>query len=183
MSITLTAEQFSALLEKSSVKKITKTQLEKRNNAMDINEFMKNFKYSSVTKLLTLELPDFMVYSILENLSNIEDDEMPFVCSNYQTKSFYYKENGEWKKGHDFIKKIYNGIFNTALKQITEKYTKQYDHSDDDDDDKIERKYETSLDNEKQKIIRNLCNCDKYPYSKCADKILSKLGKMLKDSD
>jgi len=182
MSITLTAEQFSALLEKTTTKRITKSELEKRTDAMDIDEFIKNFNYLNVKKLLTLELPDFITYSILENLSTLEDEQMPFVCSNHQTKSFYYKENGEWKKGNEFIAKLYNKIFNAAMRQITEQYVRhcKYGDDSDDDDNTIEKKYEQSIDCEKQNIIRNLCNCDKYPYIKCADKVLSKLAKQLK---
>ena len=181
MSVTLTAEQFSALLEKSSTpKKITKSDLEKRTNALNIDEFIKNFKFSNVSKLVTMELPDFMVYSILANTQLLEDDELPFVCTNHQTKNFYYKENNEWKKGNDFIKKLHNKIYQHSISQVLSKFNYKNNDDDETDDDKIERNYEKSPDAEKQRILFNLCNCDKYPGDKCIDKILSKLGKQLK---
>ncbi len=180
MSVTLTAEQFSALLEKSSPKKITKNDLTKRTDAMNIDEFIANFKYASVSKLITMELPDYIVFSIIENINSLEDELLPFVCSNHQTKMFYYKENNEWKKGNDFAKKLYNKIYQNAIKQIFSKFDVT-EHDDETDDDKIERNFEKSPSNEKQRILCNLCNCDKYPYDKCMDKVLSKLGKQLRE--
>ena len=180
MSVTLTTEQFSALLEKSSTKKITKTDLAKRTNAKNIDEFITNFKYANVSKLLSMELPDFVVFSIFENINSLEEEELPFVCSNHQTKCFYFKENNEWKKSNEFIKQIYNKIYKNAMTQVISKFTYLNNNDDETDDDKIERNYEKSPDNEKQRIICNLCNCDKYPYDKLIDKILSKLGKQLR---
>lgn len=104
MSVTLTAEQFATLLEKSSVKKITQSDLSSRTNALNLDDFIANFKYLKVSKLIAMELPDYVIYSINENISSLEIEELPFVCANHQTKSFYYKENNEWIKGNDFIK-------------------------------------------------------------------------------
>ena len=181
MSVTLTAEQFAALLEKStsSKKKITKTELAKRTEAMNIDEFINGMKFLNVSKLLTMELPDYITATIMENLSSIEDEELPFVCSNAQTKSFYFKENNEWVKGTDFMKKIYNVIWKNSAKQLmNSKYTDNSSENET-DDDMIEKMYSSSRDSEKQKILCRLCDCDKYPYEKCVEKCLSKLAKSL----
>jgi hypothetical protein len=176
MSVTLTAEQFASLLDKPSTKKITKKDLEKqRPNAMNIDEFINNFKYSKVTKLLTMELPDFMVFSILENINSIETEDLPFYCSNHQTKSFYYKQaNNEWVKGTEFMTKLYNKIFKNAIQEVMSKFNSTI--NDDEDE-----KYEKSIDSEKQRILCSLCNCEKYPFNKCVEKVLIKLGKALKE--
>lgn len=182
-TVTLTAEQFSSLLDKSITKKITKADLEKRTNVINIDEFVNNLKCVSVHKLLNMELPDFMVYSIMENINSYEDEVLPFVCSNSQTKTFYYKENNEWLKGTSFIKPIYNKIYKNAVDQVLKKMNyKRIDSTDDDFEDEDENSTANRDDNEKQRILCNLCNVDKYPYDKCVDKVLSKLGKLIKQN-
>ena len=44
----------------------------------------------------------------------------------------------------------------------------------------MEKQYESSKNYEKQLILQNLCNPNKYPYDKCLEKIASILGKFLK---
>ena len=181
MSVTLTAEQFASLLEKSSstTKKITKKDLCSRTDAMNIEDFIENFKYLNVSKLISMELPDFVYQSVEENISSLEEEELPFVCANHQTKTFYFKQNNEWIKGIDFIKKIYEKIYKNAINEILSDYSKKYVDNDN-DESQNEHKYQASRDCEKQNILRNLCNCDKYPYDKLIDKVLVKLGKRLK---
>ena len=179
MSITLTTEQFTALLDNSLPKKFSKTDLAKRTNAIDINEFIPNISTLKVSKLVTMELPDFIVFTIKEHIEKLEEDELPFVCANAQTKTFYYKENGEWIKGNEFIKKIYNKIHRDCIQQLLSKYNSNQ-QCNETDDDLIEKQYGNSLDCEKQRILCNLCNVDKYPYDKLIDKVLSKLGRILK---
>jgi hypothetical protein len=181
MSVTLTTEQFASLLEnsKSALKKITKADLSKRTSAINIEEFIENFKYLNVSKLISTELPDFVFHSIEANIASLEEDELPFACSNHQTKCFYFKTNNEWIKGIDFIKKIYEKIYKNAINAVMNSYCKRFIDNDD-DEEQNERKYELSRDCEKQNILRNLCNCDKYPYDKLIDKVLVKLGKHLK---
>jgi hypothetical protein len=176
MSVTLTAEQFAELVESNSKgKKWTKKDLDNRKNAMDIEEFINNLKIDKISRLTNMELPDFMVAVILETLDKIEDDEMPFICANFQTKSYYYKKNGEWIKGTDFMTPIYNAIFKKTTNILL---SNKYEYKSKNEDD--EKEYEGSLNAEKQRIICNLCNVDKYPVSKCIEKILAKLGKRLK---
>jgi len=181
MSIILTNEQFTSLLENRTPvsKKINKKDLIKRTDSINLEDFITNFKYLSVSKLLSMELPDFVYQSIEENINRLDDEELPFVCSNYQTKSFYFKKNNEWNKGNDFIKQIYDKIYKHAINEILTAYNKQYIDCTN-DEDKNEKKYEASRDCEKQNILKNLCNCEKYPYDKLIDKVLNKLAKRLK---
>jgi hypothetical protein len=182
MSVSLTPEQFTALLDKTGPKKFSKAELAKRKNVMDIDEFINNMSFIKVSKLAGMELPDFVVLTITETTNKMEDEELPFVCSNHQTKSFYYKDKGEWVKGHDFIKNIYNKIYKNALQQIIKKYNINDDNSDGNDEN-TEKRYLESRDCEKQRILCNLCNIDKYPYDKLIDKILLKLGRILKQNN
>jgi len=181
MSVTLTTDQFNALLEKSSTKpKLNKTELAKRTNAMNMDEFIAGMKFISISKLITMELPDFIAHTIMANVSPIEDDELPFACSNSQTKTFYYKENNEWKKGNEFMKMLYNVICKDAFKQVmSPKYSSGDTSKNQTDDDVMERMYVNSRECEKQRILCNLCNCEKYPHEKCVEKALSKLAKSL----
>lgn len=186
MSVTLTTEQFSALIDattSASKKKFSKTDLKQRTNAINLEQFINQFQYQSVSTLTSMEMPDFVVHSILANLQQLEDEERPFICSNHQTKSFYYKSavnNNEWVKGNDFIHKLYSKIYKDASAQIINRHNAIV-NDDESDDDVIERKYETSQHCNTQNILRNLCNCDKYPYAKAIDKVLSKLGKSIKE--
>jgi hypothetical protein len=179
MSITLTNEQFTALLDNSLSKKFSKADLLKRTNAMDIKDFINKINAPRVSKLVTMELPDFIVFTIKEHMETLEEEELPFVCANSQTKAFYYKENGEWIKGNDFVKKIYNKIHKNCIDQLLSKYKTQQQMYDD-DDEATEQQYSKTLDCEKQQILCNLCNVDKYPYDKVIDKVLYKLGRHMK---
>jgi hypothetical protein len=177
--IGLSEEQFELLMNKNMQKKITKFELNKRRNVLNVEQFMETFKYSNVSKLITTELIDYVVYSIMENINNLEEEEYPFVCSNAQTKQFYYKSNDEWIKGTDFIKNIYNKIYKNAMSQVLHKF-KLCENIEGKDDDDTEIKYEASRDCEKQKILLQLCNCDKNPFDKVCDKVLIRLGKLIK---
>lgn len=175
MSVTLSAEQFAELLDNSKGKKWSKKDLDNRVNAMNVDEFINTMKIDKISRLTTMELPDFMVAVILEAIDKIEDDEMPFVCSNFQTKCYYYKKDGSWIKGTEFMTHIYKNIFKqTTNILLSNKYA--YNSNNDDD----EKEYDGSLNAEKQRILCNLCNVDKYPMSKCIEKVLAKLGKRLK---
>ena len=192
MSVTLTTEQFAMLLEKASSnntqniipKKFTKNDLYKRTNVITLDDFIENFRYLPVAKCVIMTLPEFIYNSIVENTSRYEIDELPFACTNHQTKSFYYIENGEWKKGYDFMIKLYKAIHRNAISEVEEKYCLNKKHmcyDDDDDDDTNEKKFENSKQFERLQIVKNLCDSDKYPYQKCVDKVLAKLGKHLKE--
>lgn len=185
MAVTLSSEQFAELLASSNAnsktKKFNKTDLDNRTEAMDINTFVENIDFGSVNRLITMELPDYITSIIIRNIDTLENEQMPFICSNFQTKSYYYKENGVWIKGIEFMTKIYKAIYRNALTQIQNpKYNECINVHDDNDDGEIERKYEASPNNEKQQILHNLCNPDKYPFQKCVQKVLLKLGKRLK---
>lgn len=177
MSVTLSNEQFQALLESATSKK--KVEVSDRSKAVNIDEFIAGFHFLPVSQLLNTEKPDFFVDSIIDNISGLEDNELPFYCSNYQTKNYYYKENNEWKKGTDFIKKLYSIIYKNSMKQIMENFSYN-NNSNEFDDEKSENNYSHSDYCEKQRMICKLCDVDKYPYSKCVDKMLIKLGKRVK---
>lgn len=201
MSVTLTAEQFALLLANINVahqpapqqlpsqietppKKKTKSLIKDYVNAVDIEQFVEHLEYLKVHKLMTMDLCEFVCQTIKMNIERLEEEEMPFVCANYQKRSFYYKSNGEWKKGTEFIKMIFNKIWKKASKDVCDKFNKIHDdENDDDDDETIERKFENSKHYEKQIILKSLCYADKYSSDKLMDKILNKLGRTLKNDD
>jgi hypothetical protein len=166
MNVTLTQEQFEQLLRNAnsntnSVKKFDKNDLNDRTEAINLEQFMSDFEFLSITKLSVLEPYEYVLKSIMDNVSNLEEDEMPFICSNYKTKSFYYKKNDTWCKGTEFIKKINSLVTQNAFKQLCQ-FGKDI-HSVEHD--------------EKQLIILKLCDVDN---SKQIEKITSKLAKELK---
>lgn len=186
MSVTLTAEQFAALIANVNVapKKKTKSLLKDCGNAIDIEQFVEHLEYLKVHKLMTMDLCEFVCQTIKMNIERLEDDEMPFICSDAKRRTFYYKTNGEWKKGNDFIRIIFNRIWKRASQDICNKYNIiQDDENDDDDDETIERKFENSKHYEKQVILKSLCYADKYSSEKLLEKILNKLGRTLKNND
>lgn len=186
MSVTLTAEQFAALIANSNVapKKKTKSLIKECNNAIDIEQFMEHLEYLKVNKLMTMDLCDFVCQTIKMNIEPLEDDELPFICADARRRTYYYKSNGEWKKGTEFIRLLFNRIWKRASQDICEKFNKiQDDTNDNDDDETIERKFENSKHYEKQIILKNLCYADKYSSEKLMEKILNKLGKYLKNTD
>jgi hypothetical protein len=198
MSVTLTAEQFAALISniskpeplplppkpESPPKKKTKSLIKDYVKSIDFEQFLEHLQFLKVTKLMTMDLTEFMFQTIKMNIEPLEDDELPFVCANSQKRSFYYKSKGEWKKGSEFIKLLFNKIWKRASLDICEKFDKIKDNTNDDDDDEtIERKFESSKHYEKQLIIKSLCYADKCSSDKIIEKILNKLGKHLKNND
>jgi len=185
MSVTLTAEQFASLLNNVNVapqsKKKTKSLLKDYVSAMDFEDFLTNFKYLRVTRLQTLSLVEFVVETIKLNIEQLEDNEMPFVCANTQRRIFYYKSKNEWVKSQEFIKVLHSKIVKQAYKELLDDYTYEYkDDLDIDDDEQISKRYDSSRHSTKQEIIMNLYCADKWSYEKIFDKILNKLGVLLK---
>jgi ribosomal protein S17E len=185
MSVTLTAEQFASLINNVNVapqsKKKTKSLIKDYVNAMNFEDFLTNFKYLRVTRLQTTSLVEFVVETIKLNIEQLEDNEMPFVCANTQRRIFYYKSKGEWIKSQDFIKIIHSKVVKQCYKELLDNYTEEYkDDLDTNDDEQIAKRYDSSRHSTKQEIIMNLCCADKWSYEKIFDKILNKLGVLLK---
>jgi len=185
MSVTLTAEQFAALINNVNVapqsKKKTKSLLKDYVSAMNFEDFLTNFKYLPVTRLTTASLVEFVVETIKLNIEQLEDNEMPFVCANTQRRIFYYKSKDEWIKSQEFIKVLHSKIVKQAYKELLDDYT--YEYKEDlniNDDEQIAKRYDSSRHSTKQEIIMNLCCADKWSYEKIFDKILNKLGVLLK---
>jgi len=185
MSVTLTAEQFAALINNVNVapqsKKKTKSLLKDYVSAMNFEDFLTNFKYLPVTRLTTASLVEFVVETIKLNIEQLEDNEMPFVCANTQRRIFYYKSKDEWIKSQEFIKVLHSKIVKQAYKELLDDYT--YEYKEDlniNDDEQIAKRYDNSRHSTKQEIIMNLCCADKWSYEKIFDKILNKLGVLLK---
>jgi hypothetical protein len=198
MSVTLTTEQFTALLSniskplppppvlkpESPPKKKTKSLIKDYVDAIDFEQFLEHLEFLKVTKLMTMDLCEFIFQTIKMNIEPLEDNELPFVCANSQKRTFYYKSKGEWKKGTEFIKLLFNKIWKRASTDLCEKFNKIQDNvNDDDDDETIERKFESSKHYEKQLIIKSLCYADKYSSDKIIEKILNKLGKFMKNDN
>jgi hypothetical protein len=184
-NVVLTAEQFQSLLNNVNVapqsKKKTKSLLKDYVSAMNFEDFLTNFKYLPVTRLTTASLVEFVVETIKLNIEQLEDNEMPFVCANTQRRIFYYKSKDEWIKSQEFIKVLHSKIVKQAYKELLDDYT--YEYKEDlniNDDEQIAKRYDSSRHSTKQEIIMNLCCADKWSYEKIFDKILNKLGVLLK---
>jgi hypothetical protein len=183
-NINLTTEQFSALLNNVNVapKKKTKSLVKEYSNAMDFEDFLNNMKFLNVSRLTTMNLIDFVIETVKMNIDTVEDNEMPFVCANAQRRAFYYKTKGNWIKSTEFIKMLHNKIQRQCYKELVEDFTDHFNLKDDLDDEAIERQYDNSKNCLKQQIIQNLCYADKMSTEKLLDKILTKLGKLLKNN-
>lgn len=185
MSVTLTAEQFASLINNVNVaptsKRKTKSLLKDYVNAMNFEDFLNNLKYLKVSRLQTLSLVEFVVETIKLNIASLEETEFPFVCANPQRRVFYYKSKGEWIKSQEFIKALHSKIVKQAYKELLDDYTELYkDDLDLDNDEQVSSRYDRSKHYAKQEIIMNLCCADKLSYEKIFDKILNKLGVLLK---
>lgn len=165
-NIVLSEEQFNQLINNKVVKKITINELNKtRNNSIDIETFIDNFEFQNVTKIINSDVIEYLVSSIIENIEKLEDDDIPIVCSNAQTKQFFYKTNGKWIKETDFMEKLYKIVYHNAIGQVLGNFASIRDDP---------------INAEKQRIVCKLCNADENPLHKIIDKSLLKLGRHLK---
>lgn len=186
MSITLTTEQFQLLLASvanpnvSNNITMTKKIIVEQSKSDGLESFIENMEYLSVIKLMNMDIIEFIVNTIKNNIDHLEESEYPFVCANVSKRLFYYRVNGEWKKGTDFMKTLYCKIIKRAYRDINDRYTQKYNDDDLNDDDAIEQKYSNSKDAEKQQILLNLCHIDKYSYESVYEKVLSKIAKFIK---
>jgi hypothetical protein len=180
MAITLTTEQFQALLNAVS-QGHTPAIPTNTPQPLVFNEFCDSIKFLSIRKLQNMNIIDFIVATIKYNFDALEETQYPFVCSNLTKKHFYvYTETG-WKKGSDFMNKLYSIIVKQAYKDLDRLYSIKYmDDDDDDDDEEIEKKYNSSKHAEKQEIIMNLCHTNKINWETVCEKALTKLSKIIK---
>lgn len=183
MSVTLTTDQFTTLINSVNVapKKKTKSLITEYVNAANFEDFLTNFKYLKVSKLQTLSLVNFIVETIKLNLDHLEETEYPFVCANKQTRVFYYKSNDKWIKGTEFIKVLHSKIVKKAYAELLDDFNDIYKEDVNlNDEEEIEKRYNSSKHSIKQEIIMNLCCADKMSYEELFKKILTKLGILLK---
>lgn len=168
-NIVLSEEQFNQLINNKVVKKITINELNKtRNNSIDIETFIDNFEFQNVTKIINSDVIEYLVSSIINNIEKLEDDDIPIVCSNAQTKQFFYKTNGKWIKETNFMEKLYKMVYNNAIGQVMGNFASICD-------DPIHA--------EKQRIVVKLCNADENPLHRIVEKSLLKLGRHLKSKN
>jgi hypothetical protein len=154
----------SELLELLCKKKMTKTILKDLKPSISIEEFIENLELLSVYKLLNNDLPDYYVMMVIQNLTKLEENDRPLICSDAKSKKFNYYSNGEWKQDdfqHKTIKLIFNKMYKMATLYIS---------------DELRKKHSEEL----QLCVCKLMDPDRYPYEKLIDKILIKLGKKLK---
>jgi hypothetical protein len=165
-NIVLTEDQFNQLINNKVVKKITINELNKtRNTAIDIETFIENFEFQNVTTIINSDVIEFLVNSIIYNIEKLEDDDIPIICSNAQTKQFFYKTQGKWIKETDFMNKLYFKVYNNAIGQVIGNFRSICDDP---------------INAEKQRIVCKLCDCDNYPLHRIVEKSLLKLGRHLK---
>jgi hypothetical protein len=155
------------LLELLCKKKMTKTILKDIKPCITIQQFIENLELLSVYKLLNNDLPDYYVLMIIENLTKIDENNRPIICSDVKSKKFNYYSNGEWIQD-DFQHKTMKLIFNKMYKMATLYIA-----------DELRKKHNEEL----QLCVCKLMNPDKYPYEKLIDKILIKLGQKLKSDN
>lgn len=168
-NIVLSEDQFNQLINNKVVKKITINELNKtRTSSINIETFIENFEFQNVTNIINSDIVEYLVSSIISNIEKLEDDDMPIVCSNAQTKQFFYKTCKEWVKGTDFMEKLYRIVYNNAIGQVMGNFASIFD-------DPIHA--------EKQRIVVKLCDCDAFPLHRIVEKSLLKLGRHLKSKD
>jgi preprotein translocase subunit SecA len=169
-NIVLSEDQFNQLINNKVPKKITINELNKtRKNSINIETFIEKFEFQEISKIMSSDIIEYVVSSIIQNLNKYEDEEICIICSNAQTKQFFYKTDKEWIKGVEFMEKLYRIIYHNGIGQVINNF---YNSINDD-----------NINNEKQRILTKLCDCDLNPLHKIIDKSLLKLGRHLKAKD
>lgn len=177
MSITLSQDQFAALINKTMGKSKTISIKMHFINAPSFNDWVQNFEFLPVSKLMSMSMPDYYINTIMLNINNCLDNERPLVCSDARRKTFYYKiSDNEWSKNDKFIDECYKVIYKNATQQVLNKYT----NYDDDDEYEDNEKAKQGSQYEKMEILKVLCDVEKYPYHKLMNKILIGLAKEMK---
>ena len=168
----LTNDQITDILQKQSEllnmlckKKMTKTLLKELKPKITIEQFIENLQLFSVYKLLNNDLPDYYALMIVENLTKLEANDRPIVCSDAKLKKFNYFSNGEWIQD-DFQNKTFKTLFNKMYKMATLFIANE-----------LPKKHNEEL----QLCVCKLMDPDRYPYEKLIDKIMIKLGKIIRD--
>jgi hypothetical protein len=69
-------------------------------NAMNLNEFIKNFKVSieDIEKISELRLAKGISWIIIKNINLLDVYKLPFHCSDVKRKTLHVKNNGIWEK-------------------------------------------------------------------------------------
>jgi hypothetical protein len=188
MSVTLTNEQFQALLNavtngnqsqpNANISNVNVSNNAINTNVLSLDDFLENMKFISVRKLLSMNIVDFIVNTIKHNIDSLEEEEYPFICTNLTKKIFYFRNGNKWEKGTGFIKQVHNRIVKQAYKDLINNFTQCYE--DEDDEEMNEKKYMQSVDGEKQEILMNLCYADKISYETINEKVLGKISKIIK---
>lgn len=180
MAITLSAEQFQALLNAIGQGQNTTLPTGTTKQPMVLHNFCESLKYLHVNRLQNTSIVDFMVATIKHNIDALEEAEYPFVCSNEKKRFFYYYTEEGWKKGTSFINLLYTLIIKQAYRDLEKHYTIKHIDDDEEDEDAIEKKYASSKHAEKQSIIMNLCHSNKMNWEAVCEKVLSKIAKLIK---
>lgn len=178
MSITLNEEQFAALINKTMGKSKSRSIKLHFIAAPSFRDWLQNFEFLPVSRLMTLSMPDYYIKTIMLNINNCLDNERPLICSDARRKKFYYKVSDvEWSKDDKFVDECYKVIYKNATQQILHKYTS---YNDEDDEYGEEQKAKQGSQYEKMEILKVLCDVEKYPYHKLMNKIMVGLAKELK---
>lgn len=178
MSVTLTEEQFNALMNKTMGKSKSRSIKMHFFNAPTFKNWSQTFEYLPVSKLLTISVHEYYVQTIMKNLNSCLDNERPLICSDAHRKKFYYKvDSMEWSKDDRFVDECYKLIYRNATNQILQKYTT---HNNDNDECDDNSKPKEGSQYEKMEILKVLCDIDKNPYHKLMNKILTGLAKEMK---
>jgi hypothetical protein len=179
MAITLTTEQFQALLATISQGQ-TPTLPTQTTQPIVFHEFCESMKYLNVTKLQNMSIVDFIVATIKYNIDSLEEAEYPFVCSNEKKRFYYFYTEDGWKKGTSFVNLLYTLIIKQAYRDLEKHYSIKYTEDDEEDEEAIEKKYASSKHAEKQAIIMNLCHSNKMNWECVCEKVLTKIAKLIK---
>jgi len=194
-SITLSAEQFEALLNQARGKTNTKSIKELRENAPVFKEWLYyGFELLPITNILIYgDISKYYVDCIMYNLEKFSNEHhRPLVCINHRLQIFSYKDYDEWKKDNHFIEMLFGFMFKKICYELTsDKYnTTENDYESDDDDDNssinsyskknyVAPKPKTTAD-EKHHISKLVMCSDKIPNVKMYKKIAIGLAKQMK---
>ena len=168
MSVTLSADQFAALLSaKTMPKKRVKSLLTDFNDAPNIEDLINgdNFILPDVMSLGCVELPRYYGDCIIKNIEQFQTKEIPIHCTDYRRKKFYYRTNNAWMKGDDFVQKFMTKIYRTTMATLCERLKNHSTYC------------------ETQAMIASFNDNERFPHTKLKEKILTYIAKPLSSSE
>jgi len=150
---------------------------EQTKDAMDLNAFIHNIKYSLNDLKYTQKngYVEGISNVLIKHLKDIEPKERPICCSDIENQKFYIKDKDKWDED-DENKKINKSLSKLSNKQILIQKKWIKDHPNWFKDDKLIDEYnnlimelckytnEETISKTNEKIIKNMSECVKIEY-------------------